>query len=130
MKDLYNNLKLVVAISPATRASALTTGTVIDCVGYEAVMIEVNCGVVTDGTTTPALQESADNTTFGAVAAGDLQGAFVALVAGVQKVGYLGSKRYLRLDTAVAATTTGALYGATAVLGRARHNPAGITQAP
>lgn len=83
-------------------------------------------GTWTDGTHTPKLQES-DNGTSGwtDVAAGDLIGGFsVVNSAGggnaVQRVSYIGNKRYIRAVLTVASATNGAFAGVLVVRG----NPA------
>lgn len=124
MKDLYNNLAPVVSLSPAAR-TASADGTGVDLQGYEGALVLVTTGTITDGTHTVELQESDDNSTFSAVADADLQGDEPAIGAANDntsyKLGYLGSKRYLRVAVTVAGATTGGVYGASIVRGFARH---------
>ena len=63
----------------------------------------------------------------------DLLGSFSALssTAGgssTQLVGYLGSKKWVRIATTVSGATTGGVYGAAAILSHARHNDPQTTQ--
>lgn len=134
-RDLAHSIKPVQAFAPAAK-TATANGLDIDTSGFEAVDFVLNVGVVTDGTHTPKLQEADDNGsgapgTYSDVAAAALIGAFTALTTGagnggsaVQEVGYIGSKRWVRLVMTVSGATTGGVYGADAILGRARNQPA------
>lgn len=90
-------------------------------------MLLVIAGAVTDGTHTVSLQESDDNVTFTAVAAGDLQGALTAVTTGnvntVQRQSYLGSKRYLRASVTTAGATTGGTTTAVLLLAQGSGQP-------
>lgn len=130
MRDLLRTVSNVKSFVPAAQ-TATVTGTGVDLQGFESAVATVNIGTLTDGTHTPKLQESADNSTFTDVAAADQIGTFAALAANVlQSVGYIGQKRYIRLFVTVAGATTGAVYGGVVTRGDARHLPAGSTQAP
>lgn len=100
MRDLKNNLGVVLAISPAVLA-ATTTGAALDLIGFNSAMLVVSTGAIVGlGDFTVKLQES-DTTTSGDftdVAAADLHGTFPAILAAdsVVKVGYRGFKRYVR----------------------------------
>ena len=68
------------------------------------------------------VEESADNTAFTAVAAADLQGTEPVVDDAtdddqIYKLGYLGSKQYLRVAVTVSGATTGAVYGAMIIAG-------------
>lgn len=111
IKDLYdvNNMIAPKAISATTTSSALDLALAIE----NAIVIAP--GVWTDGTHTFSLTESADNTTYSAVAAADIVGSLnpVSSTASavVQKVSYIGNKRYVKVIDTVTAVTTGALIG-------------------
>lgn len=112
-RDLKSGVDVAASLHPAARAAS-GTGAGVDCRGYDSAFALFSIGAWTDGTHTPKLQESDDNTTFTDVGAGDLQGAFTAVsgTAGqnaVQRVGYIGAKRYVRGFVTVAGATTGAL---------------------
>ena len=100
MRDLANNVAAVQAVAPAVLA-ATNTSAAIDLQGFESAAVIINTGaIVSAGDFTAKLQES-DTTTdgdFTDVVAANLVGSFPAsLVAdSVVKVGYVGSKRYLR----------------------------------
>lgn len=126
-RDIRSRISPAQTLAPAAR-TASANGTGVDLQGFESAAAMFETGVITDGTHTPLLQESDDNTTFTNVAAAELQGAFVDVTSvsggsAVQEVGYLGSKRYIRLATTVAGATTGGVYGATIVRSHARSNP-------
>lgn len=123
MRDIKSVVGANVSLSPAAR-NASANGSAQDLQGYEAAMVVVQCGAITDGTHTPKVQESDDNSTFTDVAASDLVGAFVQCTANsVQRAGYIGSKRYIRAVMTVAGATTGALSSAVILPGHASQNP-------
>ncbi len=121
--DLYHALDMATTLAPATR-NASANGTGVDLSGYNGVFIVAQVGTITDGTHTLVVQESDDNATFTNVAAGDLLGTLAALATNVnQKVGYRGTKRYVRVNTTVSGATTGGAYGVTVIRGNARKQP-------
>jgi len=125
MRDIKSNVDEAQSLAPAAITST-TNGSGVDIRGYDSAMAVVHPGTRTDGTHTPKLQESDDNSTFTDVASSDLQGTFAAIASNtIQRVGYVGSKRYLRVVTTVSGATVGAVYGATIVRG----NPAGAALA-
>lgn len=103
MRELYNDIGLVQATIPAVLA-ATNTSAAIDLAGFDSATVLINTGaIVSAGDFTTKLQES-DTTTSGDftdVAAGDLVGAFPASLAAdsLYKVGYSGTKRYVRTVT-------------------------------
>jgi hypothetical protein len=129
-KDPYNNLLVRQSLTPAAR-TASANGTGVDRNGsgamFQAAMIVVTTGTITDGTHTIEVQDSDDNVTFAPVADDYLQGAEPAIVAAddnvVFHIGYLGRKRYLRAIVTAAGTTTGGVYGAAVVLSDPRVMP-------
>jgi len=123
MRDLHNNIEVSQLLDPATLTAdatdADTTTSSIDLQNYDSAEIIVNVGESGDtlsGTVKWdfALYESADNTTFTAVADADLltrgnsittttNGIFATVDAtdeddAVYKVGYVGSKRYVHVN--------------------------------
>src|SRR5579872_2220437 len=89
-RDLYHFANGAQTINPAAYTASVT-GTGVNLQGYEGVDASIFMGALTDGTHTPKLQESSDNSTFTDVAAGDLLGSFSALVTLLrQKLGYSG----------------------------------------
>lgn len=128
-RDFKGDVAVAAAIAPAVIRTATVTGSAVDLGadgGHEGAVVYLNVGAVTDGTHTPKLQESdASGSGYADVAAGDLSGAFVAAVASTgQKVGYIGTKRYIRVVVTVTGSpATGAYYDAVAILGRPRTRP-------
>lgn len=117
MRDMKNNVDLAKSINPAAHTSD-QTGAGVDLSGYASAMAVVQAGTKTDGTHTPKLQESSDDVTYTDVDATDLEGSFTALASNtVQRVGYKGSKRYIRVFVTVAGATTGCVFGAAIVRG-------------
>lgn len=109
-------------------------GSSVDMSGYESVLFLVHTGVITDGTHTLTFEDSADNSAFATVAAADVIGSLAGNAAdGVLVVttdnnklfefGYRGKQRYVRVKAVVSGTTTGGIYGITAVRSHARSNP-------
>lgn len=123
--DMYNNLaNAATTLAPAARTAA-ATGTTIDLQGYEGALIQAVVGTITDGTHTLTVEESADGTTWTAVAAADLTGSFANLASNTnQKVGYRGTKRYIRVNTTVSGATTGGVYSVVVVRSNPRKCPA------
>lgn len=103
MKDLHSGLGVIQALAPAVVA-ATATATAIDLQGFNSALVVVNTGAIAgSGDYTTKLQES-DTTTggdFTDVAEGDLIGSFPASLEAdsVVKVGYRGTKRYIRTVT-------------------------------
>lgn len=121
-RDIDKQLKVVTTIEPAAAKTADVTGTAVDRVGFRSAMVVLHTGVFTDGTFTPTLEHSDSvDSGFEPVAASGLSGAFVAVTAAndqaIQEVGYLGSKRYLRLIMTETVASDGAFMSAVIVLG-------------
>ena len=132
MRDLHNNIAPAVAFDTAAISSNTTTaGNIIDRQGYEAVEFILLSGTLTDGTYTPLIEhgDAANLSDAAAVADSELLGteadaAFAATEDdAVKRVGYIGSKRYVRLSIVSASTTSGGTMSAIAVKGRAHTNP-------
>lgn len=126
-RDLHNAISTAVTIAPAANRTATTNGTGIDLAGYRSAVALVQFGVVTDGTWTPTIEESDDNSSF--ATATDISGSFTATTSSndetVQEVSYTGSKRYIRVVvTETVASTTGALFNALIVRGHPITQPA------
>lgn len=127
MKDSYSALNFAQSLAPAAR-TASANGTGVDLRGYNSALAVIDAGAYTDGTHTPKLQESDDNSSFSDVDSGDLLGSFTAIAGSGQqnqlfKVGYKGAKRYVRVVMTVAGASTGAVYGASIVRGHANDAP-------
>lgn len=135
-KDLHNNARGVLAINPvALGTTGAITGLVIDRQGYGGVEFFITYGsVTTTGTTAAVTIKEGDVTgTLTSVADSDLVGteAAAALAATtprtagstkeyVERIGYVGVKRYVQVSLNHTGTTSVGVVGAIAVL----HNPA------
>lgn len=99
MRDQASNVGVVSAVVPQV-LTATNTSAAIDLQGFDSATVLINSGaIVSSGNFTPKLQDSADGSTgWTDVAAGDLIGSFPAALAAstAYKVGYIGTKRYVR----------------------------------
>ena len=128
IRDLLRNVLVSQSLSPATRTNGTATGSAVDLSGYDAAVVTVSFGAYTDGTHTPSLQQSMDNSTYTACAASDLDGTFSAVsgTAGgntLQQVGYIGTQRFVAVVMTTAGATTGALSSASVIAGVPRNAP-------
>lgn len=121
-RDLYNVISAVKSLVPAAR-TATASGSSADLKGYHSAYAIIEAGAWTDGTHTFSLQESDDDSTFTDVADADLQGTEPVVSSGagasqIYELGYLGSKRYLRVRQAVTGSpATGMVSAASIVRG-------------
>lgn len=103
MKDIFNTTDVRLAFSDNIAAADSTTalaGNVIDIAGFNAVLFSVTAEYSADSTVTLKLSvlHSDDNSTF--TAAEDdhiIYGADISKTANVGKIGYIGSRRYVKL---------------------------------
>lgn len=126
MRDLHNNLDGVAALTPrSVGANGTINGSGVDLQGYDSVEFVVAAGTITDGTHAVNVQDSDDDITYAEAAAGDILGAEPSFAAtddnAVKQVGYVGPKRYCRIQLVSTGVTTGGLFGAVATKGRERH---------
>lgn len=140
MRDLHNSINIIRAVSPVaigTTGTGKTSGA-IDLQGYEAAEIEVAYGAVTATNavfTVTVLDGDTTTGSFTSVADADLIGteAAAGLAAGVRasgttmnvtkRVGYKGSKRYVKAKVA-STVTAGTLVAVNVLRGHPRHHPA------
>lgn len=126
-REIVNGLSAAQSLAPAARTSD-ADGSGVDLRGFDSAMALIDLGAWTDGTHTFEVQESDDNSTFTAVADADLIGSEPVVDAAdedntVHRIGYVGSKRYLRVSVGVASATSGAVYGASILRGHAAQQP-------
>jgi hypothetical protein len=125
MKDLFHSIHPIPAIAPVSVSdNTAQVSSVIDRQGYESASFVIVAGSLADADAifTVLLEESADGTSFSAVADADLLG--TELLAGftfaddneTRKLGYVGAKRYLRLTVTPSGNGSAALIAAVAVL--------------
>lgn len=130
VRDPYASVLAKPSINPATM-NATTTGSSVDRDSgskmFQAALVVIVTGTMTDGSHVISLEESADNSSWSAVAASDIQGTAPTLAAAddnvVKQIGYLGSKRYIRVKSTVTPGATGGIYGASVVLSDPRIAP-------
>lgn len=124
-RDLYNNIGVTLAVSPAV-LTATNTSSGIDLAGFEGATVIINTGAIAGaGNFTPKLQESdVSGSGYTDVAAKDLLGSFPSALAAdtAYKVGYKGSKRYVRTVITLNSGTSIAA-GAVIVKSHARSMP-------
>jgi uncharacterized PurR-regulated membrane protein YhhQ (DUF165 family) len=130
MRDLHSNIKTLVALNPGTiAANVATNGAIIDMKGYRSLEIAILAGTITDGTYTASLQhgDQANLSDAVTVPAGDLLGAAPVILATedntVEKFGYRGTKRYVRLVLTSTGVTTGGALAAVALQADANSYP-------
>jgi len=117
---VYNRSATVRALTSAARTNGTVTGDSVDRGGDNvSVLFTILTATLTDGVHTISVHDSDDNSSFGAAATGQ-QGTTVVTVAGtdsnkVFELGYVGPKRYCRLNVVTSGATTGGVLGATAV---------------
>lgn len=123
MKDLKSNVDAKVSINPGVHNSD-QTGSTVDLSGCNSAIAVIMSGTLTDGTHTPKLQESDDDSSWSDVSSDDIEGTMAALGANaVVRHGYKGAKRYVRVYV-TSTGTTGCAYGACVIRGDLAINPA------
>ena len=118
MHDIHSIAKAVPAIVPAVKTAA-GEGSSIDVQGFGSLLFVINTGAIAgDGDFGVVVQDSANGSEWANVDDVDVQGAIPATLAATNayRVGYTGSKRYVRLALTKAGGTSIAL-GAVAILG-------------
>jgi hypothetical protein len=133
MRDLHNKVKVAPAIHPVTSVGNETiTGPVVDLAGYKSAEFAIAYGNKTDGAVAIELQEcETSGGAYTAVADADLLGTEAAAgvadgVAGAnttKKLGYRGSKQFLKLVATVSSNAGSCPLAAVAVLGHPNHAP-------
>lgn len=134
MRDLYNNIEARQAISPVipTNNTAIVSS-IIDMLGYDSLTWLIALGTLADADATFAVTMDEGNASnlsdAAAVAAGDLLGSYAAASYTfanddtVRKIGYKGTKRYVRLTITPSNNTGNHPVSAVAVLGNAMKAP-------
>ena len=131
-RDLKSNILVAPSIAPAAARTATVNGSGVDTRDYDSVVAQVHCGAYTNGTFEPKLEESdAQGSGYTEVASTDMIGAFenidgVGHANTVQRVGYIGSKRYVRVsieENSSPAPGTGACLEASIILGHPHSAP-------
>jgi hypothetical protein len=131
-RSLYNNTRAVQALAVATRATAATVnGNTVDLnldkQNFRNALVVIHTGTITDGSHAVAVQESDDAATWTDAPAESLSGALPTMGAAdsdsVFEIGYLGSRRYVRVAATTSGATSGGTFGAMALLGQPNVTP-------
>ena len=127
MRDMKNNMDAVNSLDP-NNYTATTNGTGVDVRDFDGALMVFSAGTLdvanADEVYTPSVEESDDNSTYNAVASADLEGILSNLTANsIQRVGYRGSKRYVRAVLTIAGTTPSVQAAAWVVRGIAHQSP-------
>lgn len=130
-QSLYNLARAKVTLTFSTRTNGTVSGTAVDLDensdASRSALVVVFAGTLTDGSVAITLEESADNSTWNTVAAPDLQGTAPTVASTdddkVFELGYVGSKRYLRVKAVTSGATSGGTFGAVIVRGFPRRTP-------
>jgi len=123
-RDIRSDVSPAISLAVDTH-TASANGSAVDLQGYEAALVLVVTGTITDGSHAIGLQESDDASTWSNVASSDILGTLPTIGATDDDktftFGYIGSKRYLRVTTTVSGATSGGAYGALVLRGHPRH---------
>lgn len=136
-KDLYHNIGVVHLLDAQDITTNDTKSAILDLAGIEGALVLVNFGAITtpdsNSYITPVLQESdtTDDDDFTDVAAADILGGFTKIDAAAedqvsQVAGYVGSKRYIRVNLEITDADAGishALVSVDGIVGFAIHKP-------
>lgn len=133
-RDLMNDVTPKVAIAPVvTTDNTALVSAVIDTLGYNSATFVIATGTLADADATFAvlLEESDASDLSGGNAVADadligteaLAGFTFAADSATRKLGYKGSKRYLRLTVTPSGNTGNAPIAAIAILGHANSRP-------
>jgi len=127
-RDLNNDIKVVASIAPAAYTDSVT-GAAVDRANTGLAAVVITAGAIDDGTHTLTIEHSdVAGSGWATVPSGQLSGAAPVLddetVAGaVTEVGYLGTKRFLRVVSTEAGATEGGAFAAVVILASARRRP-------
>lgn len=133
MRDSYHDLKPEISLKLQALTAAKNGENIIDLQGFESARIDVISGAITDGDAYLfELKEGSQSnlSDAAAVADADLLGSEPSFATAdddkIKSFGYVGTKRYLRIDlkSCTGTPTTGGLFTAVVTKGHPRHKPA------
>lgn len=125
-KELYSSYKVSNALdTQAITSDTTTNGDIIDTAEYGSLLFVIQSGTLTDGTYTVLIHEGDESNLSDASAVDDADLTNTEASASfastddntVTKIGYVGSKRYVRLSLVSASTSSGGTLGAIAIQG-------------
>lgn len=119
MKSRAEELSGEEILKPDTR-TADATGSSVDLKDVYGCYLVLTAGDITDGTHSFTVEESEDDSDWSEVDSFYLDGSFEDVEDGtndnsIQIVGYTGVKRYVRVKTSTASTSSGGTYGVSAI---------------
>lgn len=122
--DLYNCIEQASAFdSAAVTTNTTTAGNIIDTSDFNSITFLLNATAYTDGTYKMTITEGDDSGLSDGVTAtqviGDTATIAVTAANAPKRLGYVGKKRYVRLNIVSTATTAGATLSAVVVKGDA-----------
>jgi hypothetical protein len=128
MRDLGALLTVLKNIVVGAKTNGTVNGATFDSQPYDGVTAILHVEAWTDGTHTPKLQDSPDNSIWTDVVAANLIGAFTPITSNAnvgtkQKVTYVGAQRYQRTVLTTTGATTGAIIGSDIIGGFGRKVP-------
>lgn len=133
MRDSYHDLVPEISLKVQALTVAKNGENIIDLQGFESARIDIPAGTITDGDAfTFELKEGNESnlSDAAAVADEDLLGSEPVFATAdddkVKSFGYVGNKRYLRVDlmSCTGSPATGGVFGAIVTKGHPRHKPA------
>lgn len=129
--SLYGRVVARSAFDTALRTTNSYNGTTIDRSYqnnfFRTSMFVIQTGTLTDGSITFVMEESDNGSSWSTVEAQFIQGTLPTIAATddnkIYEIGYVGSKRYIRLVATVAAGATGGTWGAICLNSDPRRKP-------
>lgn len=134
MRDMISGMDMKRAISPVSVSdNTAQVSQILDTRGYDSVALAILTGAIADADTTftVLMEESDDSGMSGATAVADIDLNGTEALAGfqfdddneVRKIGYVGSKRYIRATITPANNASAALLAAVWLLGKPSRQP-------
>lgn len=124
-RDLRNNIDVQTSLAPTGNRTASANGTGVATGPFESTTVVFQVGTITNGTHTPSVEVSDDDSTYTAASASQLIGSLAALASNTnQRVGVVGPPKYVRaVVTVTGSPATGGQYAAIVVRGHPRTGP-------
>lgn len=127
--DLHNNSTVATAFDLQTISTDTTTnGNTIDTKDYNMVEFVLTSGTLTDGAYTVTMQHGDDAglSDVATVPAAEVLGSIDFALAEddeAKRIGYIGKKRYVRINVVSTSTSSGGLFAGVVVKAAGMHNP-------
>ncbi len=130
-EDLNSEVKIAMAIT-SVAATAIADGDDIDTLGFNSIVFAIHSGTLGTGTIDFDMEEADDDgsgspDTYSSVAAADIVGTLPTILDteddSVFRVGYIGKKRWVRLQNVETVAWTSMIHGALAILSHAKTKP-------